>query len=111
MNLSQQGFTATLRVRSEFLSKVYGLTSLSLLLNESWTVKVADFGTSRLMSIGTWTADDNVFDAVDPTMTQGVGTLLWTAPEILGQFGLKSTVANYFLTDQGPYGPEVDAYR
>lgn len=46
------------------------LKSLNVLLSEDLTAKLSDFGLSR-----EWSADQ--------TMTSGVGTLLWTAPEVL----------------------------
>ncbi|KAL4123943.1 hypothetical protein PRIC2_009787 [Phytophthora ramorum] len=46
------------------------LKSLNVLLTEDLTAKVSDFGLSRETSF-------------DETMTSGVGTLLWTAPEVL----------------------------
>ncbi|EGZ10728.1 hypothetical protein PHYSODRAFT_563622 [Phytophthora sojae] len=46
------------------------LKSLNVLLTEDLQAKVSDFGLSRETSF-------------DETMTSGVGTLLWTAPEVL----------------------------
>jgi mitogen-activated protein kinase kinase kinase 7 len=46
------------------------LKSLNVLLTESFNAKLSDFGLSRERD-------------VEMTMTSGVGTLLWTAPEVL----------------------------
>ncbi|KAF1323130.1 Tkl protein kinase, partial [Globisporangium splendens] len=46
------------------------LKSLNVLLNDNLEAKLSDFGLSRARSF-------------EETMTSGIGTLLWTAPEIL----------------------------
>lgn len=46
------------------------LKSKNVLLSRNWHVKLSDFGVSRQAQI-------------NETMTSGVGTLLWTAPEII----------------------------
>lgn len=46
------------------------LKSKNVLLNRQWHAKLSDFGVSRKTEI-------------NETMTSGVGTLLWTAPEII----------------------------
>eukprot|EP00055_Hartaetosiga_balthica_P016027 m.98859 g.98859 ORF g.98859 m.98859 type:complete len:1251 (-) comp9023_c2_seq2:133-3885(-) len=71
------------------------LKSPNLLVNESWVVKVSDFGTSRLVeqlqhlsqatdkSRKKKDRKQDVFTEVDSrTMTKNVGTLLWSAPEV-----------------------------
>ena len=66
---------------------------------------MADFGTSRVMTPSRPLVHETAFDggvdgqsiaALTVTMTKGVGTLLWMAPELFVS-GTK-------------YGPEVDVY-
>ena len=54
----------------------------NLLVTDDWTVKVADFGLSRMM---------------DKTMTRGVGTPIYTAPEVLegNEYSQKADVYSY----------------
>ena len=80
------------------------LKSDNCLVNNSLDVKVCDFGTSKLLTAGRSRLQATAFDrsdgpaseALTATMTKGVGTILWMAPELfIG--GTK-------------YGPEVDVY-
>ena len=83
------------------------LKSDNCLLNEALNVKVADFGTSKLVTskraklrnVETQFGADGAPPepiALTATMTRGVGTPLWMAPEL---FVVGST-----------YGPKVDVY-
>eukprot|EP00056_Hartaetosiga_gracilis_P010256 m.150348 g.150348 ORF g.150348 m.150348 type:complete len:1256 (+) comp13282_c0_seq2:125-3892(+) len=75
------------------------LKSANLLVSDQWVVKVADFGTARLCT--------HVLPGVAPSsskpgstysstnMTTAVGTLVWSAPEVL---------------DGKPYGPFADVF-
>ncbi|EGD72081.1 TKL/DICTY4/DRK protein kinase [Salpingoeca rosetta] len=60
------------------------LKSPNLLVNESWVVKVTDFGTGRLVEHLQADAAQSLelTDSMQPTMTSNVGTLLWCAPEV-----------------------------
>lgn len=78
--------------------------SENCLLDDNLDAKVGDFGTSKLMkqdtSILTMHDLTSGLESGAPspteTMTRGVGTLLWMAPEL--------------FTGQNRYGPEVDIY-
>lgn len=63
------------------------LKSQNLLVSEGWTCKVADFGTARICHVcSTGPANGSLAMSSftgDRTMTRGVGTLLWSAPEVL----------------------------
>ncbi len=50
-----------------------------MLVSTTWTCKIADFGTARLAALTAGTKAE----FTDPLLTRNVGTLLWTAPEIL----------------------------
>jgi serine/threonine protein kinase len=78
------------------------LKSSNLLVSEGWVTKVADFGTARLFEHvcnvpGKGKSMKHTVDGLpeDRMLTKGVGTLLWTAPEVLS--GL-------------PYGQSADVY-
>ncbi|EGD82479.1 TKL/DICTY4/DRK protein kinase [Salpingoeca rosetta] len=71
------------------------IKSANLLVSENWVVKVADFGTGRLCGQEQATDVVAAMDFASATMTTAVGTLLWTAPEILSS---------------QPYGPPADVY-
>eukprot|EP00049_Salpingoeca_infusionum_P014453 m.270389 g.270389 ORF g.270389 m.270389 type:complete len:1312 (-) comp15680_c1_seq2:1830-5765(-) len=65
------------------------LKSGNLLVTSNWVTKVADFGTSRLVQslkedqqAMTTRSTAPSHEQLDFTMTMGVGTLLWTAPEV-----------------------------
>ncbi|TMW66852.1 hypothetical protein Poli38472_011968 [Pythium oligandrum] len=60
------------------------LKSLNVLLNDKFEAKLSDFGLSRERSF-------------DETMTMGVGTLLWTAPEVLrgDRYSEKADIYSY----------------
>eukprot|EP00056_Hartaetosiga_gracilis_P004239 m.72841 g.72841 ORF g.72841 m.72841 type:complete len:1162 (-) comp11758_c2_seq4:142-3627(-) len=68
------------------------LKSPNLLVNESWVVKVSDFGTSRLVEqlhpsthpsvSAAHVEESSLLDNTSRTMTKHVGTLLWSAPEV-----------------------------
>lgn len=66
------------------------LKTPNLLVSASWVVKVSDFGTSRLIQhlraeptpVRSSHRGTNETALDDATLTRGVGTLLWTAPEV-----------------------------
>eukprot|EP00048_Salpingoeca_helianthica_P011638 m.168120 g.168120 ORF g.168120 m.168120 type:complete len:1190 (+) comp15257_c0_seq2:75-3644(+) len=75
------------------------LKSGNLLVTDTWTVKVCDLGTARVCGLvegGPRAASSNA--ALD-TMTCGVGTLLWTAPEVLQgrQYDIKADVYSFSI--------------
>lgn len=75
------------------------LKSGNLLVTDTWTVKVCDLGTARVCGLvegGPRAASSNA--ALD-TMTRGVGTLLWTAPEVLQgrQYDIKADVYSFSI--------------
>ena len=63
------------------------LKSLNVLVDGNWTVKVADFGLSKLMS------------KEHTTMTQGAGTVEWIAPEVFisQDYTYKADVYSYAI--------------
>eukprot|EP00047_Mylnosiga_fluctuans_P017625 m.63196 g.63196 ORF g.63196 m.63196 type:complete len:1176 (+) comp7179_c0_seq3:179-3706(+) len=73
------------------------LKSANILVTEGWVAKVADFGTARLLGamrseiVESYELPDT-FD-----MTRGIGTLLWSAPEILRghEYGLPADVYSF----------------
>jgi serine/threonine protein kinase len=79
------------------------LKSSNLLVSEGWVTKVADFGTARLFekicdtptSAYPLSSHSEDVHTEERMLTKGVGTLLWTAPEVLS--GL-------------PYGQSADVY-
>ena len=83
------------------------LKSTNLLVSERWVIKVADFGSARLVraegarqeteeSGEGPLSDTSPLLQADYGLTVGVGTLLWSAPELLRN---------------GSYGTAVDVYR
>jgi serine/threonine protein kinase len=72
----------------------------NLLVSPRWVVKIADFGTSRLLDLssrtrlGTMSAQR--VTATSYEMTTNIGTEIYAAPELLRQ---------------APYGLSVDVYR
>eukprot|EP00045_Choanoeca_perplexa_P016916 m.235186 g.235186 ORF g.235186 m.235186 type:complete len:972 (+) comp17400_c0_seq4:1-2916(+) len=67
------------------------IKSANLLVGQSWVVKIGDFGTSRLCSLVSHSKTNSTSDAAATSrhsmssagMTRGVGTVFWSAPEIL----------------------------
>ena len=86
------------------------LKSSNLLISEDWTVKVADFGSARLIKKGrikqskskrqnVFLAEDDVSKPLlqaDREMSRNTGAVLWRAPEIFSG---------------EPYGTSADVYR
>lgn len=80
------------------------LKSDNVLVDEYLQAKIADFGTSKLITAGkarmvsaSSSVDaDLTPDALTATMTRGVGTILWMAPEL--------------FAGNCKYGPEIDVY-
>ena len=74
------------------------LKSDNVLLDSQLNAKVADFGTSRVLGFITVldVTAGTTTDSGAPSMTRGIGTPLWMAPEVF--FG------------HSKYGPEVDVY-
>lgn len=79
------------------------LKSDNCLCDIQLNTKVADFGTSKLISsekIISEGRDETLFVSqghASATMTKGIGTLLWMAPEL-------------FTSERHTYGPKVDVY-
>lgn len=84
------------------------LKSPNVLVSETWVCKVTDFGTAKLFGQLTSDAESDVSSNVRTrsnrshnsneapgAMTQGLGTLLWSAPEVV---------------DGQPYGLSADVY-
>lgn len=93
--------SANLLVADNYRIKVAGdvllLFHLLPLLSPSFNTSHADFGTARLVK-GAMQADkqDPITDQESLLLTRNVGTILWTAPEIL---------------EQQPYGLSCDVFR
>lgn len=68
------------------------VTSRNILLDANYTAKLADFGLSRRLRLGSGDGQD----ANTLAMTKGVGTSRWIAPEV--------------LAGDGAYSPAVDVY-
>ena len=86
------------------------LKSGNLLVSATGVVKVADFGTSKLVKALTGFSDDESLDGstvvinqadeaprASMSLTRGVGTLAWMAPEVLdgGHYGLAADVYSF----------------
>eukprot|EP00047_Mylnosiga_fluctuans_P024677 m.167502 g.167502 ORF g.167502 m.167502 type:complete len:1136 (+) comp9904_c0_seq2:40-3447(+) len=71
------------------------LKSGNLLVTDAWVVKVCDLGTARFCTLVAGHRDQRELLSGSREMTRGVGTLLWTAPEVLAG---------------RDYGPSVDVY-
>ena len=57
-------------------------------MTDSWTVKVCDLGTARFCSLALGPVADASLarTAALDDLTRGVGTLLWSAPEVRSGF-------------------------
>ena len=83
------------------------LKSGNLLVSATGTVKVADFGTSKLVKTLTgfdeqlrvpqFSGAQNTSNSQSLALTKGVGTLAWMAPEVLdgGRYGLPADVYSF----------------
>lgn len=71
------------------------LKSANLLLDDSYHVKICDFGLARLRSLDTSTGGDS--SGLCNVMTAQVGTLQWMAPEVLAGVGYGESADVYSL--------------
>eukprot|EP00049_Salpingoeca_infusionum_P011717 m.204765 g.204765 ORF g.204765 m.204765 type:complete len:1187 (-) comp15011_c0_seq7:1474-5034(-) len=75
------------------------LKSANLLVSDSWVVKVADFGTARLVNQVLLRQPDETesVEPESPAMTTAVGTLVYSAPELLSRslYGLPADVFSF----------------
>eukprot|EP00052_Salpingoeca_macrocollata_P026562 m.247258 g.247258 ORF g.247258 m.247258 type:complete len:1160 (-) comp22595_c3_seq2:28-3507(-) len=75
------------------------IKSANLLVSAQWCVRLSDFGTARILSqIEKSNSSAHTHGALTSRdMTRGVGTLLWTAPEILSMqsYGLPVDVYSF----------------
>jgi len=67
---------------------------------QNWMVKVADFGTSKMMAASTQAMSNVATVASSPSMTSKIGTILYMAPEILttGTYGSPIDVFSFGMS-------------
>lgn len=73
------------------------LKSLNLLVDEFWRVKVCDFGLSTVCWDGSGCGSEGLDKVCEDNPQSGIGTLCWTAPEVLegGSFTKKADVYSF----------------
>ena len=76
------------------------IKSLNILVDDSWTAKLADFGTLRVMKAISST------QLPETEVTNEMGTVRWTAPEILRARLIKNTRGQAAIQ----YTPAIDVY-